>query len=96
MNIPFFPDYKLVYFVDDTQDPRTAQLKDYVKIINIKNNRYVKPKSFNTNQHSWVLKNPQSDNEGYNAFYNKNIVGEYSQTLYEKDIYKIIKINCKS
>ena len=96
MNIPFFPDYKLVYFVDETQDPRTAQLKDYVRIINTKNNLCVIPKRTNTYRgilYKWILKNPQSDKEGYELFYDKNVIGQYSQTLYEKDIHKIIKNN---
>ena len=77
--VPFFPDYVINFPYYYTGGRNLTG----VSIYTVKG-RYVKPK-YNT----WILKNPNSDDDRYQHLYNKNIVGSYSQSIYDSDIRQI-------
>jgi hypothetical protein len=77
--IPFFADY-IIHF------PESYRGQKDISGITIKNakGKIIKPKGT-----SWILKNPDSANPKYQELYNKNVVGTWTQTLYDSDIRAI-------
>ena len=78
MQVPYFPDYTITF-------PST--FKGYERnrtgaIIKNKNGKIIKGAP-------WKLNNPEFNKKGYNELYQKNVVGAYSQTIYEGDIHRI-------
>jgi hypothetical protein len=73
--IPFFSEYTIEFPEYYKGDYKTRD------IVISRNGKIVKE-----NAGSWKLKNPESDTPEYDKFYNKNVVGTMTQTLYKSDI----------
>lgn len=81
--LPFFPDYTIEYPL--TYDGETDNFGYIIR----KNGKVIKPKyDFRGEKRSvpyYVLNNPQSKDPEYNKLYKKNVVGTYTQTLYNRN-----------
>ena len=77
-NLPYFPDYSIIF----PSTYKGYERKNTGVIIINKKGKFIKGPS-------WKLNNPEFDKKGYNELYQKNVIGAYSQTIYEGDIYRI-------
>lgn len=84
--LPFFPDY----IIDIPSSYSGGRDLSGIAIKN-KKGKSVKPKGIPTGSITWVLKDPDYNNPGYQTLYNKNVVGMSSQSLYDSDIRAIYR-----